>query len=248
MPLDPAMMKRYFLGTATLEERTSLENQYLSDAEAFEELVAAENDLIDSYTRGDLSIIERLEFEGRYNTSSEGRERLGFSGALCQASKELHSNTLVTKSILGHGVRNLRQPARPVFYWAGATALSVLLVLVAASFRDTRSRDRQIQFRTQQDLSRPDITSGVQPRVPPPPQTHVNYHSAPDGERELRITSQFTPAIKTGEETDFSKADRDTTSEPDLSWVSETSQPIRRWAIGVGGVRQGLVNHPLVEP
>ena len=48
---DEILMRRYLLGSLPQDERTSLEGGYLADAGLFEELVAAENDLIDYYVR-----------------------------------------------------------------------------------------------------------------------------------------------------------------------------------------------------
>jgi hypothetical protein len=80
------LMRRYLLGDSPLEERLYFENRYLADAEMFEELAAAENDLIDSYVRGDLTEDERQKFEALLLRSPQRREKVEFARALGQVS------------------------------------------------------------------------------------------------------------------------------------------------------------------
>lgn len=72
---------RYLLGGASEAERERIEAEFFADEDAFQEMLAAEDDLIDDYARGDLSADERKQFEGRFLTSSEGRERVHFARA-----------------------------------------------------------------------------------------------------------------------------------------------------------------------
>ena len=83
---DEILMRRYYLGDLLQEERVRLEGRYLADVEVFEELLAAENDLIDAYVRGELTEAERQQFAVGYLKSPEGRERLDFACALSQVS------------------------------------------------------------------------------------------------------------------------------------------------------------------
>src|SRR5216683_2417786 len=82
--IDETLARRYFLGQLPPEERQEFETQYFSDAAAFEELVAIENDLIDCYTRAELRGLEKQQFEQRYCSSREGRSRIEFSLALAE--------------------------------------------------------------------------------------------------------------------------------------------------------------------
>jgi cell division protein FtsL len=73
---------RYLLGQVSQEERDNFEDQYLADDDLFEELVAAENDMIDSYVRGGLSKTEQGQFESHFLNTPERRERVGFARSL----------------------------------------------------------------------------------------------------------------------------------------------------------------------
>jgi hypothetical protein len=73
---------RYLLGQVSQEERDAFEDQYLADREQFEELVAVENDLIDSYVHGELSGAEKESFERHFLSDPKRRERVDFAVAL----------------------------------------------------------------------------------------------------------------------------------------------------------------------
>jgi hypothetical protein len=54
---------RYLLGKLSEQERASLEERFFSDDQEFEELEAAETELIDQYLRSELSAADRTQFE-----------------------------------------------------------------------------------------------------------------------------------------------------------------------------------------
>ncbi|SRR6266851_5575085 len=81
---DEILMRRYFLGNLPQEERVRVEDEYLADAEVFQEFLATENDLIDAYVRGELTKDERQKFEAEYCKSPERREKVEFARTLRQ--------------------------------------------------------------------------------------------------------------------------------------------------------------------
>lgn len=76
------LMVRYILGEVSPKERADFEARYQADSDLFEELIAAENDLIDSYARGELSSPDRVQFEKRFLETPELRERVDFAKSL----------------------------------------------------------------------------------------------------------------------------------------------------------------------
>jgi len=76
------LLARYLLGQVSSEERDTLESQYLADDDQYEELVSVENDLIDSYVRGNLSEADREAFERSFLSAPKKQERLEFARAL----------------------------------------------------------------------------------------------------------------------------------------------------------------------
>jgi len=83
---DEILMRRYLLGDLPQEDRTRLEDRYSADTEVFEEVLATENDLIDSYVRGELTEVERQKFEAEYCKSPQRHERVEFARALSHVS------------------------------------------------------------------------------------------------------------------------------------------------------------------
>jgi hypothetical protein len=77
---------RYLLGDLPEEEQSALEHVFLADGEVFEQVWAAENDLVDRYVRGKLAPAEKHLFEENYLASPAHRERLAFAKKLVQAA------------------------------------------------------------------------------------------------------------------------------------------------------------------
>ena len=69
-------LTRYLLGKLSEREQVTTETDYFADNEKFEEMWAAENDLIDDYLRGKLTRSDRELFEQRFLSSPWGRKRL----------------------------------------------------------------------------------------------------------------------------------------------------------------------------
>lgn len=86
---------QYLLGLGSEAEREHLESEFFGDDDAFQEMLTAEDDLIDAYARGELSAKERKQFKKRFLTSPQGRERLQFARALAgpQAEPEVAGST-----------------------------------------------------------------------------------------------------------------------------------------------------------
>jgi hypothetical protein len=82
------LMRRYLLGDLPQEERARLEDGYSTDADMFEEMLATENDLIDSYVRGELTEVERRQFEAEFLQSPQRQEKVEFARTLNQVSAE----------------------------------------------------------------------------------------------------------------------------------------------------------------
>ncbi len=78
---EAAQRTRFLLGGETEAERERLEAEFFEDEEAFQQMLTAEDDLIDAYARGELTDNERLQFEQRFMNSSAGRERVYFARA-----------------------------------------------------------------------------------------------------------------------------------------------------------------------
>ena len=80
--VDASLVRRYLLGGLSVDDQTAIEDQCFTDGDRFEEFVAAENDLIDSYVRGGLSEADRQLFERQYANSPKQQRRVDFARSL----------------------------------------------------------------------------------------------------------------------------------------------------------------------
>ena len=76
---------RYLLGLCSPAEREQIESEYFENEDAFEEMLTAEDDLIDAYARGELAGEERRRFEKIFVSSLRGRDRVQFARAFAGA-------------------------------------------------------------------------------------------------------------------------------------------------------------------
>src|SRR5262245_48027158 len=72
----PVRARRYLLGDVTDEECAAVEQEYLADENALEQIAAAEDDLIEDYLSDTLSRGERDRFERVYLASLDHRVRV----------------------------------------------------------------------------------------------------------------------------------------------------------------------------
>jgi hypothetical protein len=125
-------MRAYLLGTLDEDQRTQLEEGILSDPQIYEELLIAEEDLIDQYLAGALSEIEIDQFENHFLITADRQKKLRF-GSLLQTYVNSHSPVLQPKPFTS--VRTSPAPlsslsfsSRPVMAFA---AMLVALVGIA---------------------------------------------------------------------------------------------------------------------
>jgi hypothetical protein len=85
---DDERLAGYLLGRLTEEEQEGVERFYFGDEENLGLLAAAEDDLIDSYVRGELAPRERERFEEFFLRSPQRRERVETARALDRLLKK----------------------------------------------------------------------------------------------------------------------------------------------------------------
>jgi anti-sigma factor RsiW len=79
---DEKVIRRYLLGELPEQEQTAVEARYFLDDAFFEQLVAAEKELIGKYLRGELSSEDHERFQRRYLT-------VGYRRKMVESAKEL---------------------------------------------------------------------------------------------------------------------------------------------------------------
>jgi hypothetical protein len=117
---------RYLLGLSSPAEREHIESEYFEDEEAFQEMLTAEDDLIDAYARGELASEERRRFETNFVRSLRGRERVQFARAFAE-------NVSATRSVETK-LPNTSLDILKTFQWPGllrTTTIAAMIIFVA---------------------------------------------------------------------------------------------------------------------
>ena len=79
---DKQEIRSYLLGDLDDDRKTQLEERILYALEAYEELLIAEEELIDAYVAGGLSELERQRFESHFLVTAERQKNLRFGQLL----------------------------------------------------------------------------------------------------------------------------------------------------------------------
>ena len=136
------IIQRYLLGELTEVEQEALEQQYFNDRLLFEQMVQAENALVDRYARGLLSPEVRDRFERYYLAHPKRRERAKFAEALAvkldQINEVAAAPPVQRESLWGRLLDSVRGPRL-------AWALSLVVLLLAAGAVWFLSETRQLR-------------------------------------------------------------------------------------------------------
>lgn len=140
---EQEILRRYLLGDLPAESQRSLEERLMTDGELYDELLMAEDELVDQYLAGALSGGARDAFERHFLATPESRRKLNFAAALRKhiAAAEPPRPEAEQSEVSLPERRTLFQilfpPGRPAVGWAQAAIL--LLVVTAAAFLAVRT-------------------------------------------------------------------------------------------------------------
>jgi hypothetical protein len=133
-------IRQYLLGTLSPERAAELEERLLIDSEVYEELLIAEDELIDQFIEGRMSPAEREEVETHFLRAPERKKQLSFSRTLkSYVSANTSSRPEVSESWARTGApspeppkkrsfRDLLFPRNPVFAFSLTAALVLIIV------------------------------------------------------------------------------------------------------------------------
>ena len=167
--INEELIARYLLGELSEEEQIRLEDLAFSDREFIQEILAVESDLIDEYARGELSDSKRRQFESRFLTSAERRQKVEFARAFAKIVPESATERAVRPAAVDmptswwESLKSLLTNLTPPVKFAMAAAVLMLGIglwwLVAETIR-LRTEIRELQAeqqtrrRAQEDLER----------------------------------------------------------------------------------------------
>lgn len=115
---DENQVRRYLLGEMPDRERTDFEDRCFTDDSFYQAVLAAEDDLIDSYVRGELAPAAKVRFEARYLASPRLSSRVDFARALHQRTGGQNQASF--------SIRARRWRPTPSVWLAAAAALIVM--------------------------------------------------------------------------------------------------------------------------
>ena len=183
-----SLLVRYLLGEASPEERSGLEAKYLTDADLFEEVVAAENDLIDAYAAGQLFGSDRKRFEEHFLLTAERQQRVEFAKAL------LNQVTAEPGGKQQGKTRVLRFPPPTAWHWPRSSAVWLgLLAFLAIVTWSIWTTLQNFQLRRESASFRAEIAAlqGKQREL----QQQIEASQKLNDQRSYREETKATPSI-----------------------------------------------------
>ena len=127
-------MQSYLLGTLEEDRRTQFEERILAEPGIYEELLIAEDELIDQYVAGDLSELERQRFESHFLITAERQANLRFGQQLQRcvnfhiAVNEQEKDPIPTQQpAVDHSFSLLRTPIRR---WSALAFVAAILACI----------------------------------------------------------------------------------------------------------------------
>lgn len=215
---------RYLLGDLPETEQTAVEQEYFADPEKFEDVWAAENELVDRYAQGRLSRGERELFERNYLQSPKHRDRVAVAKKLLEAADRFarESNIGAPAPSRLTGALNA---LRTTWFLAPATAFLLLLSAFTwllferarlneeigkaqAQLSDQQRREREIagQLAAEREQSgklKSELDRALETLARTPPQTPISILSLLTAATATRIGGESPQRITIPSETDL---------------------------------------------
>jgi len=160
-PADEALLQKYLLGDLSEQEQVVVEDRAFAEPGYLEALEGVEADLIDAYVRGELSQTDRRQFERRFLTSPQRRNKVEFARTLATVSAEskpVFFRLLECQSVW-QALRSLFQASHPALRFAsgfaavvvvaGASWIAIQNVSMRSRMSALETQSRDIQMREQ---------------------------------------------------------------------------------------------------
>lgn len=152
---------RYLLGLCSPAERETIEWDYFHDDDAFQEMLTAEDDLIDGYARGELTSEAQRRFENRFLSSLQGRKRVQFARAFARAVPASRSVETRRRSTWLDSFKNLQSPR--LLRTAAIAAVIVFVTVFAWLVIDRRRMTNELRELRAESAELSKRTEALQP-------------------------------------------------------------------------------------
>jgi hypothetical protein len=127
-----SLLVRYLLGELSPPERERLEEEYFIHEDTWEALAATENDLIDSYAKGQLPDKERRQFEEYFLRSPRRQQRVEFARNLMDSGLQKDLATQIASPAAP--IEELHRPVRLPSNGVRLRLLASVAALAIAAF------------------------------------------------------------------------------------------------------------------
>jgi len=124
------LMTRYLLGELSPEEHARFEDCYLANPDLFEQLAAAEDQMIRSYLHGDCSATEKAVMERRIAASPDWRQKVEFERALTEHVSSMPAPGVVGAFSNARAAGEIPRAKRSLVPALRLAAVAIWLVLV----------------------------------------------------------------------------------------------------------------------
>lgn len=182
-----SLCEQYLLGDLSDSDRQQLEEAYFADDELFERYLAVKEDLIDAYSRGELSAEKRRQFEQHFLSSAARQQSVEETRELIKTVTSRH-NKLASDQKLTERVSFSEWLAafgiRPIVWRIGFAVL--VLTVIAVAWMVVRQRDAR----------RPDESARQTPTPADTAMTTQSPQQSPNSNIE-NVTPVRSPTPKT---------------------------------------------------
>ncbi len=131
------ILRQFLLGTLPAAEREAIEDRFMVEGELFAALSEAEEDLLEEYARGELSVPEREQVERHLLLVPRNRERAQFLRTM-QTAFAQHTHT-TTEPVRQTKFRKFFQPQ----FWRYALLAACLILACGLGWWLLRGRERE---------------------------------------------------------------------------------------------------------
>jgi len=181
-------LRQFLLGNVDDVEREGIERLFLTDPQFNEQLLAAEQSLIDDYVEKRLTADQREMFLSQYGASDDQRRKLRIAESIREYAEAQPAvvPTDATPTVVHQGRFGLR--AKPMLLWRIA-AVFIIALLLSVWLYSRMSQPGAQHLAIEQELASLNDPSRLREALP----DMANLPLAPITLRNVELQAQFTP-------------------------------------------------------
>ena len=184
--LSDALLRQFLLGRVTDEERQRIESLFLTDTEAKERIIAAEQELIDDYLEGALTTQDQKQFHLHYGQTPEQQQKLRIARSIRKwAAAERATTDHISVTSTGWGVVGQRLRSKGAL--VPAIALAAMILIVAAIWLRGIMEQRNGRLSVEQELAQLNSPSELREPLPRTPSLDLSPVIVRGAEQQAEI-------------------------------------------------------------